>query len=455
MIAAGELPADVLEPEERLGRWLHLARRQARKDGRPRPQKGHAPRALLDPYLKADVALTRAAARYYGARLNGQAAIARLERDLMPAIYAAEQRGIPVDMQAAAELRDRTAQAVARARENAHAVVGYPFNLASGAQIRQAFLDRGVDLSVLPLTEKDQEPSFSAQSLPLLGDELAAAITAFRDAKKQADYAKDLLAHAHHGRIHASINQFGAETGRMACSRPNLMAVPRADLSARYVIRPPTGCLLVDADLDSIELRLLACYAPGGALERAFRDGIDLHLQTADSLGVGRDEGKIVNYAILYGAGAPRISVQLGIEPDDARALLDRWYATYPEVGHLKARLTRTVRRRGYLVTILGRRHYFPKPDHMMLNRLISGGASDLFKRAIIALHEHGVPAIMFIHDEILCEVDEQDADRIAGLLEAELTRGATRPGVTIDGLVAKATVAQRWSDFKEPGYVP
>jgi DNA polymerase-1 len=281
------------------------------------------------------------------------------------------------------------------------------------------------------------------------------AITAFRDAKKQADYADDLLAHAHQGRIHASIHQFGAETGRMACSRPNLMAVPKTDLSARYVIKPPEGRVLVDADLDSVELRVLACYAPGGALERAFRDGIDLHQQTADSLGVGRAEGKVVNYSIAYGAGVPLISMRLGIERDEARTLLDRWYATYPEVGYLKARLTRTVRRRGYLVTILGRRHYFPKADHTMLNRLISGGASDLFKRSITALHEHRVPAIMFIHDEILCEVNEDDADRVARLLEVELARGAARPGVTVDGLLANATVAERWSDFKQLGYSP
>jgi DNA polymerase I-like protein with 3'-5' exonuclease and polymerase domains len=125
------------------------------------------------------------------------------------------------------------------------------------------------------------------------------------------------------------------------------------------------------------------------------------------------------------------------------------------EVGRLKARLAKTVRRRGYLLSIAGRRHYFETPNHLLLNRLVSGSAAELFKLAIIRLHELGVPMILFVHDEVVCEVDEDDADRVAQLLEAELTRDMSRPGVRIENLVVKATIAERWSDFKEPGWTP
>ena len=73
----------------------------------------------------------------------------------------------------------------------------------------------------------------------------------------------------------------------------------------------------------------------------------------------------------------------------------------------------------------------------------------------LVELHRAGVPMILFVHDEVVCEVDEGDAERVAGLLETELACEAIRPRVRIDGLVAKATVAERWSDFKEPGYTP
>jgi len=165
--------------------------------------------------------------------------------------------------------------------------------------------------------------------------------------------------------------------------------------------------------------------------------------------------GKRLNYAILYGAGVPRIADTLGVDRDEAAAILDRWYSAYPEVARLKARLAATVRRRGYLLTIAGRRHHFDQPNHMLLNRLISGSCADLFKLALIALHDAGVPMILFVHDEVVAEVDEHDADRVARLLEVELARGMVRTGVTIDGLVAEATTAQRWSDFKEPGWTP
>ena len=149
------------------------------------------------------------------------------------------------------------------------------------------------------------------------------------------------------------------------------------------------------------------------------------------------------------------IATRLGIDRGEAKVILDRWYRLYPEVDRLKAQLMRTVRRRGYLLSILGRRHYFERPNHMLLNRLISGSCADLFKRAIVELHNAGVPMILFVHDEVVCEVDQDDAGRVAQVLEAELARGMSRSSVRIDGLVAKATVAERWAWFKDREFAP
>jgi DNA polymerase-1 len=196
---------------------------------------------------------------------------------------------------------------------------------------------------------------------------------------------------------------------------------------------------------------VLAAYAPGGELERAFAEGVDLHQRTADELGVSRDVGKTLNYATLYGAGAPRIAKTLGIEVERATAILDRWYWLYPEVAKLKWQLARAVRRRGYIRSAGGRRHRFEAPNHMMLNRLISGSCAEIFKAALIELHDAGVPMVLLVHDEVVAEVPEDDAEHVGKLLEAALARGMGR----IDHLVAEAQTAQRWSDFKEPGYTP
>jgi DNA polymerase-1 len=241
----------------------------------------------------------------------------------------------------------------------------------------------------------------------------------------------------------------------MSSNRPNLQAIPKSDLRVRYVIKAGRGRVLVGADLDNVELRVLAAYAPGGALERAFAEGVDLHQQTADACGVDRDTGKRLNYLTIYGGGVPLVARILDIDRDQAGEILNRWYRLYPEVGRLKARLANTVRRRSYLLSIAGRRHYFEQPNHLLLNRLVSGSAAELFKLGIIRMHQLATPMCLFVHDEVVCEVAEDDADRVSRLLEAELTRDISRPGVRIENLVAKATIAERWSDFKQPGWAP
>jgi DNA polymerase I-like protein with 3'-5' exonuclease and polymerase domains len=455
LIELGQLPHDTLAPEAALKAWLTRARRAAKKDCRPRPEKGHAPRDVLEPYLRADIETTRAVAAYYAPRVDRQTDVLALEHACLPAIYAAERRGVPIDVDSGVELRDRTAAMVVDLRARLFELAGRAFNVNSARQIERALLDRGADLSQVPRTTKADLPMFTAQTLELVDDELARALEAYRDEKSLADYVANLYRHTHGDRLFGTFNQAGTETGRMSSSRPNLQNIPKSDLRVRYVICSGHGRVLVGADQDNVELRTLACYAPGGALERAFADGVDLHQQTADACGVDRDIGKRLNYLIIYGGGVPLVARILEIDRDDAKGILDRWYGLYPEVGRLKARLARTVHRRGYLLTIAGRRHHFDQPNHMLLNRLVSGSCADMFKMAIIRLHKQAVPMILFVHDEIVVEVDERDADRVARLLETELGRGMSRPRVSVDHLVAKSSIARRWSDFKQPGYTP
>lgn len=451
LIELGELPADTLEPEDRLKAWLSQARRHATKHDQPKPQIGHAPRDLLEPYLGADLRATAAVAAHYGARIDGQLQILKLEHECLPAIAATEERGVPIDIDAAIELRNRTTLTISELRERVFELAGRRFPLGSAKQLNEVLLARGVDTSTLPRTPKTGVPSFTYQALEALDDELANTLLAYRDQHKLGKYVEGLFAHTHGDRLYGSFRQVGTRTGRMSSHAPNLQNIPASDLHVRFVIRASPGRMLVACDLDGVELRILSRYARGGALERALRDGVDLHQQTADELGVDRRTGKEVNFSIVYGAGAPRLSHKLEIEHDEARALLDRWYRLYPEVGRLKAELTKAVRQRGYLRTVGGRRHYFDEPDHRLLNVLVQGGASDLFKRAAVALHHAGVEVVLYVHDEIVAEADQDDVDRVARALEAELTR-AQGP---IDGLVASAAVAERWSDFKEPGWEP
>jgi DNA polymerase-1 len=455
LVELGRLPHKILEPEDAIKAWLRTSRRQAFKEGHRRPELGDAPAHLLKPYLGADIAATRAVHAHYAAAVNGQASVLELERRLMPAIFTAERRGVPVDVEAAAELRDRTETTVGDWRARLFELAGRAFNPNAARQIERALIERGADLSDIPRTPRAGQPMFTADTLATVDDELARTLLDYRAEKKLHDYVVNLWRHVHDARLYGSFHQLGTETGRMSSGEPNLQNVPRGDLRVRYTIAAAEGKALVGCDLDTVELRILAAYAPGGALERAFADGVDLHQQTADALGISRDNAKTMNYATIYGAGAQLISTRLRCSVAEARDVLERWFVRYPEVRRLRSKLWKSVERRGYLETIGGRRHYFERPNHMLLNRLVSGSAADLFKLAIVRLHQQQTPMILFVHDEVVAEVDEHDADRVARLLEIELERGLSRRGVNVDHLVAKATIAQRWSDFKQPGYIP
>ena len=172
--------------------------------------------------------------------------------------------------------------------------------------------------------------------------------------------------------------------------------------------------------------------------------GADPHQRTADALGIGRAEGKRVNFAILSGAGAPLISEILGCDKSEAKAALDRWYSAYPEVGRLKHRIGERLDACGYVTTVLGRQQHIERDRrYRALNFLIQGSAADLFKLAAIELHEAGLEAVLYVHDEVVLEVDADQAEEAGERLAAILSSGAGK----VAGLSASAAAGRRWSE--------
>src|SRR5262249_30657829 len=155
----------------------------------------------------------------------------------------------------------------------------------------------------------------SAQALERIDDELVVVLKEHRDERVFHGLLDGLLKRTIDGRLFGSFRQVGAETGRMSSGDPNLQNVPASDLRARYSVCAPPGKVLVGADLSAVELRVLAAYAPGGALARDLAAGVDPHQRIADEFGVDRDTvAKRFNFGVLYGAGAPRVAEILGID---------------------------------------------------------------------------------------------------------------------------------------------
>ena len=250
-----------------------------------------------------------------------------------------------------------------------------------------------------------------------------------KEAKKRVStYGDTYLTHVHPatGRIHANYRLIGAASGRMACSKPNLQNIPR-DAAYRRCIRPSAGRVLVKADYSQIELRIAAQVSGDAAMQAAFRAGEDLHTKTARAV-LGREPttddrqlAKALNFGLLYGMGAERLRTyaqdDYGVTLSEAEAaqFRQRFFQTYPGL-----RAWHRAQRDGEVTThtLTGRPRHGVSAFTEKLNSPVQGTGADILKGALARLwaDRASVPSaapVLVVHDEIVCEVDRGEAERV------------------------------------------
>lgn len=242
------------------------------------------------------------------------------------------------------------------------------------------------------------------------------------------------------GRLHADFRQIGAPTGRFACTNPNIQQVPH-DIEYRRCFRAPEGRKLLISDYSQIELRILAEFTNDQGFIDAFNSGADLHRVTAAQVfnvplegvtKVQRDFAKRLNFGVVYGIGAQRFALMTGMKLSDAEDILRKYFATYRQLdAWLRDAAQRAVRERTSR-TASGRlaRFRFDPEDRQAVslvqrngkNNPIQGSSADILKRALRLLHDNlkGTSAriVNIIHDEIVVETDEAEAEAISKVVE-------------------------------------
>jgi DNA polymerase-1 len=171
-----------------------------------------------------------------------------------------------------------------------------------------------------------------------------------------------------------------------------------------------------------------------------------------------RQMGKTLNYAIVYGAGVRSLRKAFGVSQDGARTILRRYHREFPEVGDLQNRIEYALEEKGFVKSPWGRRFRATEGKayqeaYKFTNYLVQGSAADLMKSALVEVHKAGVPLVAAVHDELVAEVDEEDAPEAARIIEKAFTEHE-RITKAIP-LEAEAQIVDRWSDAKTPGYVP
>jgi DNA polymerase-1 len=274
------------------------------------------------------------------------------------------------------------------------------------------------------------------------------------------------------GRIHASFNQTVAATGRLSVADPNLQNIPIRTAEGRRIREAfvaEKGHLLLSADYSQIELRVLAHLSKDPTLIDTFRKGEDVHDRTSREIfgplsAVSPDEqrrvSKMVNYALLYGKTAFTLAKDIGVSQKEADQFIQAYFARYPAVRAFIDETIATARKTGMVRTLLGRLRRLPdlnaknfqvrmEAERQAMNTPVQGSAADLIKKAMIDLHHElrrrrmGSRLILQIHDELLLEVPEDEAEKASALVK-EIMEGALELDVP---LVADARLGSSWAE--------
>lgn len=356
-----------------------------------------------------------------------------------------------------------------------YSLVGYEFNLNSPKQLGVALFEK----LGLPAKKKTKSGySTGAEVLEGLKNEHPAVslLLNYRQlAKLKSTYADGLQdCIAEDGRIHSTFNQTEARTGRISSLEPNLQNIPVRTAEGRRLreyFNAPAGRVLCDADYSQIELRVLASMSGDANMINAFGSGTDIHTVTASQVfGLPQDmitpelrsRAKAVNFGIVYGIGAFSLSKDIGVTRAEADRYIKSYLAAYPDVAAYMEKAIDDAKKNGYVTTLYGRRRYIPElsnsngnmrafGERVARNAPIQGTAADIIKIAMIkvsrSLKDEFPTArlILQVHDELIVECDERDAEGVCALLEREMESAAD----LAVRLTAEAHFGKTWLEAK------
>lgn len=312
----------------------------------------------------------------------------------------------------------------------------------------------------------------SEETLAVIDHPAAQRLLAFREHDKLVTAFGDAfiqLVSPTTNRIHPDFQQYGAETGRLSCRHPNVQQIP-AKFRGCFVA--PPGWKVITCDYSQAELRILAQLSKDPGFCEAFKSGGDLHSITAskmfkvklkDVTKTQRSQAKAINFGLAYGMGAGSLAVRIGVSKEDAQKLIDQYFKAYPNVGDWLARAAESATRCGYSITPLGRKRYYNMPDRsdpeykakissierQGKNTPIQGANADMTKIALRRIYDSIQPyearIVNTVHDEIVVEVVEPQANEVGELVAAEM-RAAGAVFITEVPVEVGLVVADTWS---------
>ncbi len=375
-----------------------------------------------------------------------------VELPLVGVLRSMEEAGVKIDTYRMGEITARLADRVEELEARAHELAGEEFMVGSTQQVARILFEK---LELTPGRKGKTGYSTDTRVLRTIRGEheIVQVIEEWREYSKLLNtYLGPLpsLISPEDGRLHTTINQTVAATGRLSTSNPNLQAIPiRTELGreirSAFVAEP--GRRLLSADYSQIELRILAHVSGEPKLREAFARGDDIHTATAAEV-LGKDPAtlttgersiaKMINFGIIYGISAFGLSENLEIPREEAQAYIDAYLARFPFVQDFIQRTIEQAKRDGYVTSLLGRRRPVPEirasnrqtrslGERLAVNFVMQGSNADIIKVAMIGIHRRlreegrGAKLVLQIHDELLLEVPETEVSAVRELVREEM----------------------------------
>lgn len=436
------------------------------------------PKDSSEPLMKKAMAVF-ALKQAFLAQMEKQGLMQLFETIEMPLVYvlaSMEEAGISVDRERLLEFGKQLKDEILKLTKDIYDLAGHDFNLNSPKQLGTVLFDE----LKLPAGKKTKSGySTGAEVLEkLLGvHPIIEKILEYRQLSKlNSTYVEGLIPviHPETGKIHSRFHQTVTVTGRISSAEPNLQNIPvrtplGREMRKMFVASP--GCVLIDADYSQIELRVLAHLAQDSNMAEAFRAGKDIHTSTAAKVfGVAeenvapemRSAAKAINFGLVYGMGEFSLSQDLGISVKEAKAYIEEYLGSYPNVKQFMHDTVETAKQQGYVTTMFGRKRELPElsagnyqmrafGERAAMNTPVQGTAADIIKLAMIAVYrklkEENLSSrlILQVHDELIIDAKKEEEARVCEILKQEMEQAVA----LFVPLVADMQTGHSWYDTK------
>lgn len=406
---------------------------------------------------------------------NEEKLLKEIEIPFAKVLASMEYEGFCVNRTALEEFAAKLAVDIEKLESKIKTTLGNNVNVNSPKQLGIALFE---DLS-LPIRKKTKSGySTSAEVLESLRytHPVIEEILQYRTLTKLKSTYCDGLAKAisDDGKIHSTFNQTETKTGRISSTEPNLQNIPvKTELGKEFrkFFIAKEGYLLVDADYSQIELRILAHLSNDQNMIYAFKNDVDIHKVTASQVfnvpidmvtPLMRSRAKAVNFGIIYGISAFSLAKNIGVSRKEADSYIKNYFKHYSNIEKYMQETINFAKKTGFAETMFGRRRYLPElkssnfnlrsfGERVARNMPIQGSAADIIKIAMINVNEKireeklDAKIILQVHDEIIVEALQNQAERVKYILESEMAHAVN---ISVP-LIAEASVGKSWYDAK------